>query len=485
MTVTSAATRAVIIPNMQNSTVGSPVSFALQLAVPAAAAAQVPPAGTVDFRTSGGAVVLGSSSKFTLRSIADNTAIYIATVHSTTAGLLAAGTHIVNATFTPSDPTKYPAPTSIAPATLTLDPGAQTIDVDTMATPIEFGQLPQAYTLLVTVPDDSAPGPTGSLSMTIDNAAATITSGTYLQDPSNPNEYRITVIYHGQALKVGRHKIAFTAAADSNYTRASTTPEDQVVEPAPVAMSFPTVTPNPSNEGDRVSYHVTLSTSVAAGTPNATGSVLFTTHNRSTGVWITLGSLQIAGSGNSYSASLTTAPPLPGGIYDITATFVPGDGNYATSGATAFAAKIVNSAMPTTMQAVVAGPILGVSFIRAPSALTPGTSTVFTIQVSNTGSVDEATGFLQESLPTGTTFNANLSSAGWNPIAPDSFQLALPTIPAGGSITVRYAVSTSATASAGPTSATATVFDSRSTDPLASATINLSVVGGRVRWPRS
>src|SRR5262249_36957151 len=66
--------------------------------------------------------------------------------------------------------------------------------------PVEFGQLPHSYTVLITVASTTNPAPTGAISMSIDGKSVFTQNGAYVQDPTNLNQYRVTLTYSGSDL---------------------------------------------------------------------------------------------------------------------------------------------------------------------------------------------------------------------------------------------------------------------------------------------
>ena len=319
-----------------------------------------------------------------------------------------------------------------------------TIAMAPVTTPIPFGSLPQTYKAILTVPNPSDPVPTGTSSLQLDgNTVAT--SSTY-DGSAGGGQYSVQFSYSGPALTVGNHSVVVSFAGDANYNSVTSSPaSSQQVVPASVSLAFPAsaVNPDPSNVGTSVTYTVNLSTTVAAGVPAATGMVNFSAQNVATGVTTPLGSAPISGTGtNAYSAGLSSAAPLPTGTYTISASY-QGDANYAQG----------STATPATQ--TVQGPILNITYASAPPTLVPGTSAVLDIQVSNTGTLDDTTAYIQQTLPANTTFVPNLSSPRWSEVSPGLYQLSLASVPAGGSVDVYFAIATPAAAPAGPTVAVA------------------------------
>lgn len=370
----------------------------------------------------------------------------------------------VNAASTESDDSNE---ASATPQKQTLG-----IAIQPFASPISFGTLPQSYTVILSV-IATDPAPTGATNLTLDgNTVGTTSTYTSL----GGGQYSAAFSYNGAALTAGQHILRASFAGDSDYNSVTSTPKVQVVDPAQVSVTFPAsaVTPNPSKDGQGVTYTVNLTTSVASGVANATGSVSFTAKNVSTGATTNLGSAPLSGSGNSYSATLTTPPTLGPGTYDITASY-SGDANYA-AGTTATPAS----------QTVQPAPIMKIGYSNPPQTLIAGTKTVLSIDVSNVGSADDTTVFITASLPANTSFVPELSTPGWTAAAPGAYRLPIGDVAVGQQVGVRFAVATAQNAPFGQVvTTTASVYDASSVSALATAQQNLTIrAAGSIRWPK-
>ena len=74
------------------------------------------------------------------------------------------------------------------------------------------------------------------------------------------------------------------------------------------------------------------------------------------------------------------------------------------------------------------------------SSITPGDGSVYTINISNVGTQAATNVLVTETVPIGTTYNAALSDPLWSLIAPDTYQISLPTLAAGAGFNVNFSV---------------------------------------------
>ena len=98
--------------------------------------------------------------------------------------------------------------------------------------------------------------------------------------------------------------------------------------------------------------------------------------------------------------------------------------------------------MDSDVDTLNANPELSITKDDGIGTLNAGDGTAYTINYANTGSQGATGVVLTETLPTGTTFDAANSSAGWVETAPGSglFQFTIPSLVAGGSGSVQFAV---------------------------------------------
>ncbi len=74
------------------------------------------------------------------------------------------------------------------------------------------------------------------------------------------------------------------------------------------------------------------------------------------------------------------------------------------------------------------------------ASITPGAGSVYTINISNIGTQAATNVLVTETVPIGTTYNAVLSDPLWSLIAPDTYQIFLPTFAAGAGFNVNFSV---------------------------------------------
>jgi hypothetical protein len=349
VTIAQAATSAVIFSITPSpSTVGSEVTFVVQFTVPTVAANVIEPTGLIDLGTTVNAVPvdLGSTTEFTLVSSSGGNNVYQATVVSTVAQTLPAGSYTIDAIY--SGDTNY-EPANAPSQTLMVSPATPTAVVSFLSSPIEFGNLPQSYIAILTVPNSTnPPTPTGVMSLILDGTTTLTSSGAFIN--LGGGQYQVILIYNGPALTVGTHAITTSYSGDSNYNSVTSAAVPQVVTPASVFLSFPgsAVNPDPTNVGDLpVTYTVNVQAQVSAGVPGPTAMVDFTALNTQTLAVTDLGTAPLVGGPNAYTATLTyNGPPLSAGTYQITATYL-GDPNYAVSKTDTPASQTILKLTPT------------------------------------------------------------------------------------------------------------------------------------------
>ena len=96
-----------------------------------------------------------------------------------------------------------------------------------------------------------------------------------------------------------------------------------------------------------------------------------------------------------------------------------------------------------------AAPDLQVTKTDFTNSISPGQGSVYTINISNIGTQAATNVLVTETVPVGTMFNAALSDPLWTLIAPDTYQISLPTLAAGAGFNVNFTVSINMPAVAG------------------------------------
>jgi hypothetical protein len=243
--------------------------------------------------------------------IPDGLTVDHSSVTATTSDL-SQGTHTIRAVL---DPPLLPQCNGILGVTVTqtVSAPASSTSLTSSVNPSVYGQA-TTFTASVTRSDGGTPA--GSVQFQAD--------GTDLGAPQTLDGSGHAAMTTA-ALPAGLHNITahFTSSggeSDSDGTLFLDVVPGQLVEPAATTTSV-TSSPNPSVEGDPV----TLAASVGVvppggGTPS--GSVQFSSDGTALG-----GSQPMDGSGH---ASTTTSALSPGS-HTITATYLPGDGNFASS----------------------------------------------------------------------------------------------------------------------------------------------------------
>jgi uncharacterized repeat protein (TIGR01451 family) len=182
------------------------------------------------------------------------------------------------------------------------------------------------------------------------------------------------------------------------------------------------------NVGNQDATGVVVSETVPA---NATfNSVLSSSGWNAAGTSYSVGDLS-AGATVAVTYAVTVASSLPAGITQITNT-----ANVADDGANG-ADPTPGSNTSSDSTPVIAAP--DVTIVKDDGGVTslPGGTIVYTLTVRNVGNQDATGIVISEIVPANTTFNSASSTPGWN-LAGTTFNL--PTLAAGGTITIDYAV---------------------------------------------
>jgi hypothetical protein len=218
--------------------------------------------------------------------------------------------------------------------------------------------------------------PTGTV--TYYDGAAALTGCTFTATSGSPFTGGVVPPCTVPLLTQGTHSITAKYSGDSNFSGATSSPISQVVNPTATTTSVVS-SPNPSAVNAQVTFTATVTPTYTAGTTQPTGTVTFTNTTSAT----TLCTKTLSGG---------TVPPCTytftaTGTYDVVATYVSGDTNFAgsASGATADVQSVVTS---TTK----------VNLTSLPTSSTVNQAVTFTATVApgNSGST----------APTGTvTFN--------------------------------------------------------------------------------
>ncbi|MBD0369759.1 MAG: DUF11 domain-containing protein [Pyrinomonadaceae bacterium] len=167
---------------------------------------------------------------------------------------------------------------------------------------------------------------------------------------------------------------------------------------------------NYSNPG-RAATGVQLTETVPTGTTfNAAGSDAGWTETPSgSGIYkLTVGSLAHSANGSKVFA-VTVNNPAPAGLNNISNTAsIADDGAYEPDVDTS------NNSASDTNTVLNAAPAFG-TFTKSDgvTSTTPGSTLTYTINYTNTGNQDATGVVLTDTVPTGTTFNAGASTAGW------------------------------------------------------------------------
>ncbi len=150
-----------------------------------------------------------------------------------------------------------------------------------------------------------------------------------------------------------------------------------------------------------------------------------------------LGTVAASGSGN-VDLLLTVADPAPAGLVSIvTEVTIAGDSGADTA---------------SDVDALIAAPAFNIAKTDYETEAAPGDVLVYEITFSNTGNQDAAGVVLTETLPVGTTFNSDESTAGWTEASPGVYVNSIGLLDSGGpSGTILFAVTVNDTVAAGQT----------------------------------
>jgi autotransporter-associated beta strand protein len=374
------------------TTFGTPVTFTVTVTP---RFGSVEPTGTVTFKD--GSTTLGTGT------LADANGTATATF-TTTATMLAVGSHSINAVYNPGTDPNYQTSNSTA-FTYLVNKAATTTTV-TAATPASPSTFGQVVTFTVTVtPSFGTVEPTGSVTF---KDGSTVLGSVSLADASGTATATLTTT--ATQLLGGSHNITavYVPGTDPHYLASTSGNFNYTVNPAGTITSVTGATPvSPTTFGQQVTFTATVTPTISGVEP--TGTVAF--KDGST----TLGSGILADSGGIATATYTTTTAqLSGGAHTITAVYTPGatDTNFQSSGSANFPFT-VNAAGTTTtvIQATPAAPTFGqpVTFSATVTPSIGGVEPTGTVTfkdagvVIGSGTLANAGGTATATFTTGTT----------------------------------------------------------------------------------
>ncbi|MGH9043140.1 MAG: Ig-like domain repeat protein, partial [Acidimicrobiia bacterium] len=173
---------------------------------------------------------------------------------------LAEGPHTITARLTD---VAGNASTASAPVDFTVSKGDTVTELVSALNPSTFGD-DVTVSISVTSPAGASPGPTGTVDVVVDGAAPQTLALT---------DGAATVALDGAALAVGPHTVSAAYGGDGNYA-TSTAGLTQTVNQAGAAVAL-TSSPNPSTDGEAVTFTATVTPAQTGRPAEPTGEVEF------------------------------------------------------------------------------------------------------------------------------------------------------------------------------------------------------------------
>ncbi|MDB6175336.1 MAG: hypothetical protein JWL59_4647 [Chthoniobacteraceae bacterium] len=210
---------------------------------------------------------------------------------------------------------------------------------------------------------------------------------------------------------------------------------------------------NYHNDGTRDATGVTLTETLPAGTTfNATASSQGWVETAPGIFKLNVGALAAGGTGGTATFAVNVVSTAPAGLDTISGTALIADDN--SNGTDLNPANNTG----TDSDLLNAAPDLVLTHADGVTATTPGSLLTYNLAYHNDGHQDATGVVLTETLPAGTSFNANASDSGWIEATPGVFTFAIGNL-AAGTIggTVKFAVNVKSPAAAGLDQIEATV----------------------------
>jgi uncharacterized repeat protein (TIGR01451 family) len=239
------------------------------------------------------------------------------------------------------------------------------------------------------------------------------------QPPVSSNPFDVTVVEPDLSVTIDNGVASLTAGQTTTYSITITNDGDLAATGIELTGSLPI---------DRVSF---VSTDDAAN---------FSIDGSGSFVW-TPAVASLAPSGSlTLLLTVQVSSTLAAGITDVTIPVSVTHDNLEPTPAN-------NSAADT--DALDAAPDLRLTKTDFTNTISPGQGSVYAINIANVGTQAATNVLVTETVPAGTTFDSLLSDPLWTLIAPDTYQISLPTLAAGAGFNVNFAVTINSPAAAG------------------------------------
>jgi hypothetical protein len=304
-TVNKATTTTTVVGTPNPSIQGQPVTFT----------ATISPSTIGTFTASGTVTFLDGTTTLGTNTLSSGTATF-------TTSTLTVGIHAITAVY--AGDTNFAGSTSPIFNQI-VNTTTSTATTTTLVSSLNPSNLNQAVTFTATVTPTSGTGtPTGTV--TFLDGSTTLGTGTL-------SGGRTT--FTTSTLSGGTHSITGLYSGDSTFGGSISTPLTQTVNKATTTTAV-TVSPNPSSQGQTVTFTATISPS-SMGSFNATGTVTFMDGSASLGT----------GTVSGGTATFTTST-LSTGMHSITAVYA-GDTNFAGSTSPVFTQTVTTATTTTTL----------------------------------------------------------------------------------------------------------------------------------------
>ncbi len=344
------------------------------------------------------------------------------------------------------------------PAAKPLAPAAPVADL-----PVTIGTLPAGKTVRVTfqVTVKSAASYTGTNAFV--SAQGTVT----FDDPNNPPTGTLSVLTDDTA--VGPN----TGETDPTQTPVDSQPDLVLTKSDGGATAVPggtisyTLTYNNTN-GKREASGVVITETVPANTTfnagaSSAGWSCTPNNNAGSTCTITIGALPAGDAGSSKTFAVTVTPALPAGVTDISnSAAIADDGSKGVDGNPTD--NVANDTTPVT-----AFSDLKITKSDGGVGVQAGNTVTYTLSYENIGNQGATGVVITETVPADSTFNAGASTAGWvcapNNNPGSTCTITIGAVAAGGSGSVTFAVTTSASPVGAEVSNTASIDDDNNNGP--------------------